>query len=55
MNVDFTESELEIISELINSYLPDLKTEVHRARDSDYKDQLKEREKIVVELQRKLG
>lgn len=54
MPIDLTKEEHELIVDLLKSYLPELKAEVHRARETDYKEGLKEREEIVVALQKKL-
>ena len=46
----FTREELEILDRLLSEELDTVKIEIHHSRNHEYKDYLKEREKVVISL-----
>jgi hypothetical protein len=54
MNVELTESERELMLELLQSRWNELKQEMHHARVSSFKDQLKATEACLQSLLDKL-
>jgi hypothetical protein len=55
MHVELTPEECTLLANLLDQAVRDLKAEIHHTDTPDYKDQLKEREALMVGLLRKLG
>ncbi|MBX5491307.1 MAG: hypothetical protein IRZ14_09110 [Chloroflexi bacterium] len=55
MNVELTQEESTLLANLLDQAIRDLKAEIHHTDTPGYKEQLKEREALMVGLLRKLG
>lgn len=55
MHVELTQEECTLLANLLDQAVRDLKAEIHHTDTPDYKDQLKEREALMLGLLRKLG
>jgi hypothetical protein len=53
-NVELSDSERELLIDLLDREVPNLREEIHYTDDHDYKETLKQREIAVKELLRKL-
>lgn len=48
------EGEVKLLSELVDKCLADLREEIHRTENHDYKEMLNQRKAIVIKLQEAL-
>jgi hypothetical protein len=55
MTIELTEAEAQLLAEILDSEFRDLKDEIHRTETYDYKEALKQREALMVNLLTKLG
>lgn len=54
MNIELYENEINIIAEIIEQSIEDLRVEIRRTDVHDYKEKLKQKEKMLDLLLRKL-
>jgi thioredoxin-related protein len=54
MPFELSQEERELLVELLEREFDDVRTEIHHTKSHDYKDGLKEREKSVQELLKRL-
>ncbi len=50
MQLDLTDAEQELLANLLDNAMRDLKEEIYHTETYDYKEQLKEREALMVGL-----
>jgi hypothetical protein len=55
VNLELSNAEHALLTEVLDQYLRDLKEEIYKTETTDYKEDLKEREQILVTLVGKLG
>lgn len=55
MPIDLTQAEKEFLTGLLEKELDEIRSELHHTRGHDYKESIKEREKLVRDLLAKLG
>ena len=55
MPVELNALEKELIANLLEKELEDIRSELHHTQSHEYKDNIKEREKVVRELLARLG
>ena len=55
MVIDFNQPEKELVTGLLEKELEDIRSELHHTKGHDYKDGLKEREKVIREVLAKLS
>ena len=54
MTLEINEQEYELLRDLVNEYLPDLRVQARRADEPHYKDELIAREDVVRRVMEKL-
>ena len=55
MKIELTKEEIEFLSELLKERLGDIKSEIHHAMKSEFRDELKRKEKLLKILLDKLA
>lgn len=55
MNLELTAAERELLATMLDEAVRNLKSEIYHTDTPEYKDQLKERELLMIGLLRKLG
>lgn len=55
MPIDLTATERELVKSLMEQELEDIRSELHHTKGHDYKDGLKERERVIREVLAKLS
>ena len=55
MTIELSEAEERLLAELLDSDYRDLKEEINKTETFDYKEALKERERLLVGMIAKLG
>jgi hypothetical protein len=55
MPIDLTAAEREFLKSLLEQELEDIRSELHHTKGHDYKDSLKERERVIREVLAKLS
>lgn len=55
MTLELTEAEAQLLAEILDRDFRDLKDEIHRTETYDYKEALKVREALMVNMLTKLG
>jgi hypothetical protein len=55
MPIDLTQAEKELLAGILEKELDEIRSELHHTRGHDYKESIKEREKLVRDLLAKLG
>ena len=53
--MEMTQAEKELLTGLLEKELDEIRSELHHTRGHDYKESIKEREKLVRDLLAKLG
>lgn len=54
MAIELSKPEKELLAAILEKELEDVRSELHHTQDHEYKDRVKEREKIVRDLLAKL-
>ena len=55
MQLALSEEEREVLAEILQDVLPNLREEVYRTENYDYREQLKQRETVVKDLLTRLA
>lgn len=55
MNIDLSEEEREVLVDLLNETPPNLRSEVYKTEQYDYRESLKRREALLLALRDKIG
>jgi hypothetical protein len=55
MTLDLTDAETQLLAEILDNEFRDLKDEIHRTETYEYKEALKQREALMVNVLTKLG
>ena len=55
MQIALTEEEKSTLVDVLNEVLPDLREEVYKTENYDYREELKRREQVVKSLLTRLG
>ena len=55
MQLDLNQEERKVLSEILNETLPNLREEVYKTENYDYREQLEQRESVVRELLSRLA
>ena len=55
MQLALSEEEREVLAEILQDVLPNLREEVYRTENYDYREQLKQRETVVRDLLSRLA
>ena len=53
-NIEFDEEELQVLVDMIDTCIADLRAEIHATDNRDYKEMLKKRRQVVEKLKQSL-
>ena len=54
MNINLTSEEIKLLCQILETYMGDLRVEIHHTHTSEFKDELHHEEAIVATLRHKL-